>query len=87
VSTVGSVGKGELVWRGELNDDRYIWLPFDFVDELCGSLVAEEGAEPVLEGYVVDLAVFLDDVRRFQDHDELGIVGWLVGWASLAHGV
>ena len=87
MSTVGSVGKRQLVWGGEFNDDCYIRLPFDFVDELCGSLVAEEGAEPVLEGHIVDLAVFLNDVRRFQDHDELRIIGWLVGWASLAHGV
>jgi hypothetical protein len=87
VSTVSDVREGQLVWSGEFDDNGYIWLPFDFVDEFSSSLIAEEGTEPVLEGRIIDLAVFLDNVRGFQDHNELGIVWRLVGWTFLAHGV
>ena len=80
--TVGSTWEEQLFWRGELNDDSCIL--FDFVDEFSGSLIVEEGTEPVLEALVVDLAVFPDLARRFQDHDELGVVGWFVWWT---HGV
>ena len=84
---VCSLWEGQLLWRGELDDDGYIWLPLYLEDECRGSLITEEGAKPVLEGRIVNLPVGLDNVRGFQDHDELCVVGWLVRWTSFAHGV
>jgi len=87
VFAVCGLWEGQVIWRGEFDDDSYIRLPFDLIDELGPSLITEEGAQPVFERGIVDLTIGLDYVRGSEDHDELGVVGWLVGWASLAHGV
>lgn len=84
---VRSLWEGQLLWRGELNDDGYLWFPFDLVDEFRNSLIIEDGAQPVFEGRVIDLAVVLNYMGGCQDHDPLGIVWGLVWWTSLAHGV
>lgn len=85
--TICGFWEGHLIWSGEFDDNSYIRLPFDLIDELGDSLIIEEGAQPVFEGGIVDLTVVLDNVRGSEDHDELGVVGWLVGWTSFAHGV
>ena len=78
---------GQVLGRGEFNDDSDIWGFRNLVDELGGLLVFKEGAQPVFERPIVDLAVALDYVRGFQDHDPLGVVWGLVRGTVLAHGV
>ena len=78
---------GQFLGRREFDDDIYIRGFCDFVDEARGSLVVKEGTQPVFEGFVIDLAVGLDYVGGFQDHDPLGVVWVLVRGAALAHGV
>jgi hypothetical protein len=87
VQTVCGRWEKELFWRGKLNDDGWVRWLLDLIDEFRNSLITRDGTEPVLEGRVIDLAILLENVRRFQDHDPLSVVGMLVGRAILAHGV